>query len=467
MVRTQARYAPMLVEAGDLEVVAAPLCGELHSDICIVGGGYLGLWTAIRLLEAEPSLSISIVEADICGGGASGRNSGMALAWWPKFEALAAACGTEEALRLCRESENAISEIEVFCAANGIDAEFARYGWLWGATCSRQDGRWMPVINALARHGLSPFRILDRNAVRQLVDVPGYSSGVFDATAGSIQPGKLVRGLRRVAEAMGAKIYENSPMICLVRGNRPAVLTPRGRMNANQVVLAMNAWSLAFPELRRGIFVITSDDVITEPAKDLIARHHWRDGPIITNSAMFVSGYRPTRDGRIVAGVTGGKIGFGSLAGQRFEGPSPREKEISDLLVSALQDVDHPRLASSWRGPIDRTRTGLPLFGPLPGQHRIYFGYGFSGNGIVGCYIGARILASVILQRKDEWTATGLIRPPEPWMPPEPIRYAGAHLVKWAVQQKDRFDALNKNQSWLGAKLASFAPGGIVTTRMS
>lgn len=457
--------SPMLAEVPDLGDVRPPLAGHRRADVCIVGGGYLGLWTALGLVEASPGLSVTVVEADMCGGGASGRNSGMALAWWPKIEALVEACGETEALRLASASAAAIGEIEEFCRRHAIDAEFARTGWLWGATCRRQEGRWRPIVERLARLGAEPFRLLDRAAVRDLVEADGYRSGAFDATAATLHPAKLARGLRRVALANGVAIHEKSPMVRLERGSPPVVETAAGRITAGRVILAINAWSLAVPELRSGIFVITSDDAVTGPAPEFLDRHRWRSGPLITDAATFVSGYRPTRDGRIVAGVTGGVIGFGRLAAQRFDGPSPREADIAAALKTAFPAACELSLTASWRGPIDRTRTGLPRFGRLPGAPDILFGYGFSGNGIVGCRMGARILVSLALERRDEWSETGLVGPPERWMPPEPFRYIGAHLVRWAVRQKDRRDREDRDQGAIAAGLAALAPGGIVTTR--
>ena len=93
-----------------------PLAGEHRADIAIVGGGYAGLWTAIELKRRQPSLAITIVEADICGGGASGRNSGMVLPQWAKFAALQQICGTEGALVIARASERALDDIETFSA---------------------------------------------------------------------------------------------------------------------------------------------------------------------------------------------------------------------------------------------------------------------------------------------------------------------------------------------------------------
>ena len=460
-----AQRCQMLREAGDLGDVAAPVRGDVAADICIVGGGYLGLWTAIGLLEAEPSARVAVVEADICGGGASGRNSGMALAYWSKVQALVAACGAEEALRLCAASAQAIGDTAAFAERHGLDIEFARTGWLWGATCAAQEGRWAPVVDLLENLGVAPFRTLGRADVSALVDADGYLCGVFDESAATLHPGKLARGLRRVAASMGAMIFENSPMTALRRGRPTAVTCPEGRVTADRIVLAMNVWSLAVPELRSGILVITSDDAITAPARDFLERHNWVDGPILTDSGTFVSGYRPTRDGRIVAGVTGGTIGFGALRGQRFEGRTPRESAIARALQAAFRDASEVTIAASWRGPIDRTRSGLPIFGSLPGSPRILFGYGFSGNGIVGCRVGAQVLTALALEQRDAWAATPLVRRPERWMPPEPARYLGAHLVRWAVRRQDRLDREGRRQGLIGRRLAALAPGGIVTTR--
>lgn len=462
---TGPRGSPMLREALSPADSCRPLSGRHRADVCIVGGGYLGLWTAIGLKAAEPGLAVAIVEADTCGGGASGRNSGMALPLWTKIEALTARCGTEEALRIADASVAALDEIEAFARERGIDIEFRRAGWLWGASCREQEGRWRGVMAALAALGREPFRELDRQGIEALLDAPGMRAGAYDPAPATLHPGKLARGLRQAALDAGVEIFERSPMLRLERGRSPAVVAREGRVEAGRVLLCMNAWSLAIPELRPGILVITSDDLVTPPIPAFLERHRWRQGPLMTDSGVFVAGWRTTPDGRVVAGVTGGKIGFGSLDGQRFEGPTPREDDILAALQQAFGERGELKAAASWRGPIDRTRSGLPLFGPLPGEERILFGYGFSGNGIVGCKLGAKILTSLALERRDAWAACGLVGRPERWMPPEPIRYIGAHMVRWAVRQQDRRDREGRATGRLARGLAGLAPGGVVTTK--
>jgi glycine/D-amino acid oxidase-like deaminating enzyme len=460
-----APYCAMLLEALRPGEAAPPLAGDVGCDLCIVGGGYLGLWTAIEAKRAEPSLAVVLIEADICGSGASGRNSGMALPYWTKFEGLEAQCGREEALAICDASLAALGEIDGFAKEHGLDIEFRRSGWLWGATSERQNGRWNGVIAALDRVGRAPFKALDRSGVQALIDAPGYLGGAYDPAPATIHPGKLARGLRRVALALGVQLYERTPMRHLERGTEPVVTTPQGRIKAKRVALAINAWSLAFPELRSGILVITSDDMTTKPAPEFIARHRWRDGLIVTDSALFVSGFRASLDGRVVGGVTGGKVGYGALSGQRFYGRTPREGDIVAALARQFGSAEGVQVASSWRGPIDRTQAGLPRYGHLPGSPAVLFGYGFSGNGIVGCRLGGRILASLALGKQDRWANCGLVVQPGRWLPPEPLRYVGAHLVRWAVRKQDRADLENRKVGGLVQRLAALAPGGVVTTR--
>jgi glycine/D-amino acid oxidase-like deaminating enzyme len=185
------------------------------------------------------------------------------------------------------------------------------------------------------------------------------------------------------------------------------------------------------------------------------------------DSQLFVTGFRTTRDHRFNPGVTGGVIGFGGLNGGRWEGRSPREDVIRACVQRGYPELAKVPFADSWFGPIDRTRSGLPLFGALPGHPHIFYGYGFSGNGVATTPIAGRILASLALDLKDEWSGCGLVRPPERWLPPEPIRYIGAHMVRAAIARKDRLDHLDRTPGPLVRALAGLAPGGITTSRVS
>ena len=158
------------------------LRGEQRADVCIVGGGYTGLWTAIRLKELEPSRDVVLVEGDVCGAGASGRNGGFVLSWWVKYSTLVKACGSVEALRLARASAEAVDAIGRFCEANAIDARFRGDGYLWAATNHAQDGAWDGVIEALDRVGERPFQLCPPEEVALRSGSRMHVGAVFERT---------------------------------------------------------------------------------------------------------------------------------------------------------------------------------------------------------------------------------------------------------------------------------------------
>lgn len=450
----------------DGEEDAPPLQGDLRADICIVGGGYAGMWTALELKRRQPGLDIAIVEADICGGGASGRNSGMVLSQWAKFQALEAFCGTADAIRLGHVFGNSASDIEAFCRTHGIDAEFRRDGWIWGATCRRQVGSWNGILTALGQHDLRPFRPVGAEEIRSMTGSSSFLAGIHDPTAATIHPGKLVRGIRRVVLQQGIRVYENSPMTRLERQQPARVRTAQGSITAPRVVLTMNAWSTSIPDLRAAILVIASDDAVTAPAPELLEKIGYKAKPLMGDLQLFVTGFRTTGNHRFNPGITGGIIGFGELNGARFEGRSHREADIRDCVRRGHPALADLPFADSWCGPIDRTRSGLPLFGPLPRHPHIFYGYGFSGNGVATTPIAGRILASLALGEADAWSGCGLVRPAETWLPPEPIRYIGAHMVRAAIKRKDRLAYEDREPGFVVRSLAAMAPGGITTSRV-
>lgn len=455
--------------APERDVDAPRLEGEERADVCVVGGGYTGLWTALRLKELEPALDVAIVEADICGGGASGRNGGFVMSWWSKLPTLEKLCGSDEALELARASAEAVEEIGRFCAESGIDAHFRHDGWLWTATSPAQVGAWEGVLEACARAGVEPFVTLEPEEAARRAHSPTHLAGVFERSCATVQPALLARGLRRVALERGVRIFERSPMLRLERGRPPAVRTAAGRIRAARVVLALNAWLAQARDLARSLFVIASDMVATIPAPERLAEIGWTDGVAISDSRLLVDYYRRTLDGRVVFGQGGGAIAYGGRIGRVFHGRPPlrRAAHVAARLrqrYPALADVP---IASSWTGPVDRSLYGVPFFGPLGDRPDVLVGAGYSGNGVGPAYLGGRILASLALERDDRWSRAAELLRPRGGFPPEPIRFPGAHVVRAAVARKERAEDAGRQVDPLTRLVAGLAPAGLVPTRRS
>jgi glycine/D-amino acid oxidase-like deaminating enzyme len=435
------------------------LDGPVRADVCIVGGGYTGLWTAIRIKELEPAADVVIVEADICGGGPSGRNGGFALSWWSKIETLIERVGEEEALRLARAAEAAVSELEAFCTREGIDAHFHRGGWLWTATSAAQVGGWNGAVQTAARLGAEPFKVVERDELRERTGSPVHLAGLLDAQAATVHAGFLARGLRRAALARGVRICERSPMLDLDR-EKGLVRTPSGSVEAEAVVLALNAWALQFPELRRAIAAVSSDMIATAPMPEKLAESGWAGGECVSNSRLMVHYYRTTRDSRIAFGRGGGRLAFGARVNANFDFNGRQTRELKEELPQLVPAAAGMEITHAWGGPIDRSRDGLPIFGRLPARRRVVYATGFSGNGVAPSLTAAKILASSALGRDDEWSGSALNRGVPARFPPEPVRFLGGLVVREAVRRKERREDVGKRVDPLTRRIAALAPSG-------
>lgn len=439
-----------------------PLSTHVTADVAIVGGGYLGLWTAIRLKERSPSLKVAIVERDLCGAGASGRNGGFVTSYWAKYLSLHKLCGTDEARRIAKNSADAVREIGAFCQENGIAADFRVDGWLWTATSAPQIGCWSVLIDQLAEHNVRPFEVLDPAEVAKLGGTDRNLAGVFEPAAATIQPAILALGLRRHAEKLGVAIYEHSPMIRLERTRTPKVITSKGSVTSKKVVLAMNAWGARFSFLRRKVAIVSSDMIATTANPHKLNKIGLKTGVAICDSRMFLNYYRNTPDGRIVFGKSLGHFAFAGQVADHYEGPSLRADEVEQSFRQLYPMLDGMDIESSWTGPIDRSLDGLPFFGHLDGHPDIYFGIGFSGQGVGPTVVGGKILSSLALEEADEWSGCGLVRENVEKFPFEPFRYVGSIVVREALRRKEDLEDRARRPDRLTLAIANLAPVGYV-----
>ena len=449
-----------LQEAGPLP--RAPELRSAHrADVCIIGGGFTGLWTALEIKRIDPSLDVVVVEADVCGSGASGRNGGFAMTFWHHFIGLERACGAEEALRLARASDAAVAEIGEFCDQHGIRAHYRRAGWLWTAINQAQLGAWDSTIAAIERRGEQPFERLDPDEVAARSGSRTHLAGVFEPGSATVQPALLVRGLLHVARTRGVQVFERSPVIALERAGPLVARTARGQVTAERVVVAMGAWAAQLRELRRAFVVVSSDIVITDPIPDDLERIGWRGGVSISDSRLMVHYYRTTDDGRIAFGQGGGRLAYGARIGSSFTGRSPIADQVAHALRATYPPLAGVPITASWTGPIDRTVDGLPFFFSA-GRPDLVCGAGYSGNGVGPSLIGGRILASLALGLDDDWARCGLVRRPPPGMPAEPLRYVGGRIVRGAVARKERAQDDGRRPARIDRALAGLAPAGLV-----
>ncbi len=437
-----------------------PLADDADCDVAIVGGGYCGLWTALRLKEQEPGLRVTILEADICGGGASGRNGGQVHSWFAEIDLLEKVAGAEQALMLAQATADAIEELAALQTSGTIDMDLRLDGWMWTASSRAQEGAWSNAVAGCAARGLTPLAPIDAADIRRRTGSGASYTGVVENRAGTVHPAKLALGLRSLALSRGVVIHEKTPVSRIEAGERPALVTPSGRLRAGRVVIATNAWASSLPELRRYLYIVDSQIIATAPVAALLDRIGWTGGESICDAQAHVLYYQRTPAGRVIFGRGSGHVAFGGAFGDAFNRVPGRTQDNVRELHRVYPQLKDTAVECDWTGPIDCMAEHLPAFGRLRGQPNIFFGVGFNGTGIAQTPVGGRILASLVLGKSDKWSTCGLVglerRTP---LPPEPIRYLGARIVRHAIRIRNDAEIENRRPNALVRYLSSLTPG--------
>lgn len=421
------------------DVVAPPFAGESHADVAILGGGYTGLWTALRLRELEPSMRVVVLERDICGSGPSGRNGGFVTGWWDELPGLIAKFGEAEAVRTAQAMDGAIDELAAFARDEGIGDQYRHDGFLQVSAAPAQDGAWRSATEACGRLGHGDrWRDASPEEVAAIARSPVFRSGAFMPHAGIVQPATLVRALRRAAIERGVVIHERTQVTSWSQGGvvETASAEGGGWLSAGQVVVALNAWAAGWPQFGRRLVTWSSYIVLTEPIPDRLADIGWTGGEGIADARFTLHYARTTPDGRIALGGGGGRAGLGGRIGTAFSHDAGSARRAAEGLRRWFPSLAEVRIDDAWGGPIDVDDDHRPWFGTLPGG-RVHFGVGYSGNGVAPAVLGGRILAELVLGRRGEASSLPIVGATPRAFPPEPIRYMGARAIREAIVRRE------------------------------
>jgi glycine/D-amino acid oxidase-like deaminating enzyme len=439
-----------LEEAGAVAPTRA-LEGDALTDVVVVGGGYLGMWTAWQLLELEPSLDVLLLETSVCGHGPSGRNGGFCETLWGDAETMRERSGDAAALAVCRASEDAVRGVGAWCEENAVDAWYRAAPMLRVATTESQVGSWEEEVGAAAALGEpDEITVADAPEIRARCDSPLFLGGAVYRLNATVQPARLALGLRARLIDRGVRIHERTHVTRLHRDG--SVETRSGRVRARATVLAVNSAAAGFAGYRLSLAVASSHIVLTEPVPDVIEELGWTNGEAIVDSRRLVHYLRTTRDDRIAFGWGGGVMGVGGRVAMRLERDPRVISRTRDSLLRFFPQLRGRRVTHAWGGPIDVSPTHLPIFGS---RGRVHHGFGFTGNGVGPTYLGGEILARLALDRRDERTRLEIVEPPRKLFPPEPFRYAGGSAIRRALLAKDAAEDAGREPGTVTAFVAS------------
>ena len=431
-----------------------PLRDDVEADVAIVGGGYTGLWTAYALLELAPRARVVLLERETCGSGPSGRNGGFCGGYWSSLDELAELFGDDAALALALAAERAVDQVEEFCAVHGVDAWFVRAGDLGVATSPAQKGRWRGSVAAARRLGVAD-RVLELTPAEtaERIRLPHQGGGILVPGDATVQPARLVIGLRRAVLSRGGRIFERTPVSRLRAGSPVVAETPGGAVHAEQAVLATNAWLSTAPAFRSRLTVRGTYMVVTAPAPEHLAGIGWTGGEAVWNFRSALNYLRTTRDGRIAFGTGAMQPGLARSIGPAFDWHRGFVAEVARQFRALFPSFADVQLEAGWGGPIDVSGAHLPFVG-RSGDGSIQYAAGFTGNGVGPCRLVGEILARRVLGIDDELTRLPIVDFEPRSFPPEPLRSVGALFVNGAVLRLDSFEDSGRRADPLTALVA-------------
>lgn len=416
-----------------------PLPGDLEVDVAVVGAGFTGLWTAYELQRRDPNLRIAVLESEVAGFGASGRNGSWCV---PELNAgldlLSRRFGRDRAIAVQQALSASLEEVARSLAEEGIDAGFDRSGVLLLARGPYQLPLLKEHLKSYQTAGLADEYIwLDRSAVRERLDVAGVEAALYTPNGATLHPGRAVRGLADAVARRGAAIYEGTRVVRVTAG-RPAVIeTARGRVRAGVVVLALEAYLSQLRRFHRRVLPVYSLITLTEPlTEQQLASVNWSARMCVASMRLTVDYLARTEDGRILVGGRGAPYEFGSRITSANEHHAATHANLQQTFREWFPALRGVRFTHSWGGVLGMPRDWIPQFGFRRDQG-LAFAYGYTGHGVAASNLAGRTLADLITGRDTELTELPLVGHRSPNWEPEPIRWLGVRYVQGALARLD------------------------------
>jgi glycine/D-amino acid oxidase-like deaminating enzyme len=435
------------------EAVSAPLprrpalTQDLQVDVCIVGAGFTGLWTAHSLALADPSLRIAVVERQVAGFGASGRNGGWCSALFATSDAALARQHGLEAMRAMRRAmQGTVDVVGAAAASEGIDCHFAKGGSIDLVRSEAQRVRALAAVDEAHALGFGEedMHWLGPEEAHDLIGAGSILGATFTPHCAVLQPALLARGLADAVERRGVQLYEHTEVLDIrprsgVSG--PSVVTDGGTVHADVVVRATEAWTPTLPGFHRDIVPVYSLMVATEPLGDAF----WSSAGLESRATfadhrhMIIYGQR-TADGRIAFGGRGAPYHFGSSVRARYDTEPAVHALLRRTLTELFPELEGRRFTHAWGGPLGIPRDWHSSVGLDRGSGLAWAG-GYVGDGVATTNLAGRTLADLITGAASELVALPWVDHRSPRWEPEPLRWLGVNAGLWAMKLADRSEA--------------------------
>ena len=436
-------YSFWLETAGEDLAPRPSLNGPTEADVAILGAGFTGLWTAYYLLAREPSLRVVVLEAEIAGFGASGRNGAWCSSGFPVSPGeLQRRFGREAARELLTEMRGAVEEVGRVIEAEEIDAQYFRGGLLRVARGPSQLPGIHRAYESLRGLGLQDdLRLLDADEIEGRVRITGAKGALYNPHCATIHPARLARGLARAVERLGGEIFERTSVTDYEEGGEngsgPRLVTDSGEVRARTLVLAGEAYLARLRKLRRKLLPIYSLIVLTEPlSEERWAGIGWEGRECVASNRYTVDYLSRTEDGRILFGGRGAPYHYGSRIQDEYDRHEPTHQMLRSTARDWFPALEGARFTHAWGGPLAVPRDWMPTMSYDPSKG-VATACGYTGQGVATANLSGRTLADLILKRQTAITGLPTVNhESRPWEP-EPLRWLGARYVQRGLMRVD------------------------------
>jgi glycine/D-amino acid oxidase-like deaminating enzyme len=423
------------------------LTEDLDVDVAVIGAGYTGLWTAYYLAVADPALRIAVVEREIAGFGASGRNGGWCSALFAASrEAVTRRAGRLAALALQRSMIDTVGEVGRVVAAERIDCGYHRGGTLRLATRPAHVSRIRAEVAADAGWGLSEAdsRWLPAAEAAERLAVPGLLGAAFTPHCARVQPAALVRGLARAAAARGVRLYERTAALDIRAGGtgRPAqVRTPGGTLRAAVVVRATEAYTAQLPASARALVPLYSLLVATDPMPESTWDEiGWSGAETVTDGRHLLIYAQRTADGRIAFGGRGAPYHWGSAIRPGYDSDQRIFRQLERALHALLPATRDVPVRYRWGGPLGVPRDWFPSVS-YNRRTGLAAAGGYVGDGVGTANLAGRTLVDLLTGRDTELSRLPWVGHRSPRWEPEPLRWLGINAGRLLAASADSAEA--------------------------